>query len=130
MRGSIERPETVSWVRAGQIPIRNINLQETLFGGPPDLITTGTRLPFVPLDFATTGTISMGVGMSLKGRLANSFIATSFNPVQNVPEPSQGLTAVVVLLTLSVATMRARGRRALEKPGKRTTNGKAQHAHI
>ena len=96
MRSSIERPETVTWVRAGQIPIRNINLQETLFGGPPYLITTQTSLPFVPLYFATTGTISMGVGISLSGGFANSFIATSFNPVQTVPEVSEGLTAVVV----------------------------------
>jgi len=107
----------------------NINLQETLFGGPPDLITTETSLPFTPLDFATTGTIAMGVGMNLSGGLANSFIAASLNPVQTLPEPSEGLAAVVALLTLGVARMKNRGRRVFEKPGKRTNHGKAHHAH-
>jgi hypothetical protein len=108
----------------------NINLQETEFGGPPDLITTETSLPFVPLDFATTGTISMGVGMSLSGDFGNNFIATSFDPIQTVPEPSETLAAVVVLSTLGVVRMRNRGRRVREKPGKRNNPGKAHHAHI
>lgn len=55
----------------------NITFQETLFGGPPDLITTQTSLPSVPLDFETTGMITMGVGMSLTGSRANNFTATS-----------------------------------------------------
>ena len=108
----------------------NINLQETLIGGPPDLITTQTSLPFVPLDFATTGTLLMGAGMNLSGGLTNSFIATSSKPVQTLPEPSEGLAAVVVLLTMGVARMRNRDGRVFEKPGKRTNHGKAHHAHI
>jgi hypothetical protein len=87
----------------------NIYLQETELGGPPDLITTDTSLPFVPLDFATTGSITMGVGMSLSGGFANNFIATSFDPIQTVPEPSEALAALVVLTTLGAARMRNRG---------------------
>lgn len=84
----------------------------------------------IPVRSEIANLSGQGVGMNLSGGLANRFIAASLNPVQTLPEPSEGLAAVVVLLTLGVARMRNRDRRVFEKPGKRTNHGKAQHAHI